>query len=140
MPLTTISRSETQLLQIVNERGEADESLMPPLSGPDIRKIFETIILGRTFNQMALSLQREGRLGTYASILGQEASQIGSALAFGKDDWIFPSFRETGVFIARGYPLWRMFRYWLGDERGMTAPEGMNIFPMSVPVGTQIPH
>lgn len=140
MPLTTVFRSETKLLQVVNEKGEADEALMPQLSPSAVKNLFEKIILARTFNQRALALQREGRLGTYASILGQEASQIGSALALSNEDWIFPSFRETGVFIARGYPLWMMYRYWLGDERGMRAPEDINIFPMSVPVGTQIPH
>lgn len=140
MPINTIGRFEVKYLQIVNEKGEADASLMPRLSDGEIKKFFETIILARTFNQRALSLQREGRLGTYASILGQEASQVGSALALDKDDWVFPSFRETGVNIARGYPLWMMFKYWVGDERGMKAPDGLNVFPMCVPVGTQIPH
>ena len=85
-------------------------------------------------------MQREGRIGTYASIWGQEAAQVGSALALTDGDWIFPSFRESGVLVARGYPLWMLYRYWTGDERGMSAPEGLNVFPMSVPVGTQIPH
>lgn len=140
MPLTTIDRFEIRFLQILNERGEADESLMPALSDDLIKKFFETIVLARTFNQRALSLQREGRIGTYASILGQEASQIGSAFALDKSDWVFPSFRESGVFIAMGYPMWLLYRYWAGDERGMQVPPEFNLFPMSVPVGTQIPH
>ena len=140
MPIDVIERFEVKRLQIVNEQGEADDSLMPQLADADLKKFFETMVLARTFNQRALALQREGRLGTYASILGQEASQIGSALALEADDWVFPSFRESGVFVARGYPLWLLYRYWAGDERGMKSPEGMNLFPMSVPVGTQIPH
>lgn len=140
MPITTIETSETRFLQVINERGEADQSVMPSLGEADFKRFFEAILLARTFNQRALSLQREGRIGTYASIWGQEASQIGSALALSAEDWIFPSFRESGVLVARGYPMWMLYRYWAGDERGMSAPEGMNIFPMSVPVGTQIPH
>lgn len=140
MPIEVIERFDVKYLQIINEKGEADASLMPDLTDSDLKKFFETIMLARTFNQRALALQREGRLGTYASILGQEASQIGSALALEKDDWVFPSFRESGVFVARGYPLWMLYRYWAGDERGMKSPEGINLFPMSVPVGTQIPH
>ncbi len=140
MPISILEKFEVKYLQIINEKGEADAPLMPNLSDADLKKFFETIILARTFNQRALSLQREGRLGTYASIWGQEASQIGSALALEKSDWAFPSFRESGVFIARGYPLWMLYRYWTGDERGMKAPEDINLFPMSVPVGTQIPH
>lgn len=140
MPKDVIERFELEFLQIINEQGVADPALLPPLKDQELKKIFESMTLARTFNQRALSLQREGRIGTYASILGQEASQIGSALALDRDDWIFPSFRESGVMISRGYPMWMLYRYWMGDERGMKAPEGMNIFPMSVPVGTQLPH
>lgn len=140
MPISIIDEFKVSRLQVLDESGNADASLLPPLSGDEIKKIFEHIIFARTFNQRALSLQREGRLGTYASILGQEASQVGSAMAFKKADWIFPSFRETGVLLTLGYPVWRLFRYWGGDERGMHAPDGLNIFPMSVPVGSQLPH
>jgi pyruvate dehydrogenase E1 component alpha subunit len=113
---------------------------MPPLSEAYIRRMYELIVLSRTFDQFALNLQREGRLGTYASILGQEASQIGSAFAIEKTDWIFPSFREMGVYLTMGYPMHMLFQYWSGDERGMSPPEGLNMFPLCIPVGTQIPH
>ncbi len=140
MPTHIIEKFEVKYLQIIDEKGQADQSLISSFSDSDLKRFFEAIILARTFNQRALSLQREGRIGTYASILGQEASQIGSAFAFGSEDWLFPSFRESGVLIARGYPMWMLYRYWAGDERGMKAPPDMNIFPMSVPVGTHVPH
>jgi len=135
-----IERFEVDFLQVVNEQGEADAELAAVFKDSELKIIFEKMVLARAFNQRALSLQREGRIGTYASILGQEASQVGSSMALAADDWIFPSFRESGVFVARGYPMWMLFRYWMGDERGMKAPEGMDIFPMSVPVGTHLPH
>ncbi len=138
MPLTTIETFDVKFLRILGENGEADSSLLPPLKDADYKKFYETLMLARTFNSTALSLQREGRIGTYASILGQEASQIGSALAFEDNDWLIPSFRESGVFIAKGYPMWMLYRYWMGDERGMKCPENLNIFPMCVPVGSQI--
>ena len=141
MPYKTIETIDVKYLQIIDENGEADSELIEGLIPDDkFKEFFEAIVLARTFNHRALSLQREGRIGTYASILGQEASQVVSALAFGKDDWLFPSFRESGVLSARSYPLWMLLRYWRGDERGASAPEGFNIFPMSVPVGTHIPH
>lgn len=140
MPTTVVNSSETVRLQVIGEDGQADQALMPALGEADFRRFFETMLLARTFNQRALSLQREGRIGTYASILGQEASEVGSALALSDEDWLFPSFRESGVLVAKGYPMWMLYRYWAGDERGMQCPEGLNIFPMSVPVGTQIPH
>jgi len=136
----TIKTFDIKFLQVIDEFGVADEALLPSISNDDLIKAYRAIILSRAFNRMALALQREGRIGTYASILGQEASQTGSALALEPGDWIYPSFRETGVYISRGYPLWRIFRYWMGDERGMEAPPDQNIFPMSVPVGSQITH
>ncbi len=140
MPERVIKTFEVKFLQIIDEQGRADEALLPPLSDEEILRLYRGMVLSRSFNHMALDLQREGRIGTYASILGQEAAETGSALALSDNDWIFPSFRETGVFLTRRYPAWLMYRYWMGDERGMEAPEGHNIFPMSVPVGSQITH
>jgi len=127
-------------LSVLDESGNVDDALMPSLTDDEIRRSYELMVLSRTFDQRALSLQREGRLGTYASILGQEASQIGSALAIRKSDWIFPSFREMAVYITMGYPLHKLFQYWSGDERGIAPPQDLNIFPLCIPVGTQVPH
>ncbi|BCB95785.1 pyruvate dehydrogenase (acetyl-transferring) E1 component subunit alpha [Dissulfurispira thermophila] len=140
MPEEIIESLNVRYINILNENGDVDESLMPSLSQSEIKKIYELLILSRTFDRYALNLQREGRIGTYASILGQEASQIGSAFAIEKSDWVFPSFREMGVYITLGYPVYMLFQYWSGDERGMQTPEGLNIFPLCVPVGTQVPH
>jgi len=97
-------------------------------------------VLSRTFDERALSLQREGRLGTYPPILGQEAAQVGSAFALQPGDWLFPSFREMGVQLTLGYPIHQILQYWAGDERGQQAPPSVNIFPVCVSVGTHIPH
>lgn len=140
MPEKIMESFNIKRLDILDEKGNADKSLMPSLSDSEIKRIYELLILSRTFDQRALALQREGRMGTYASILGQEASQIGSAFALEKSDWIFPSFREMGVYITIGYPIHMLFQYWSGDERGMRSPDDLNIFTLSVPVGTQIPH
>lgn len=140
MPEKVIESFSVKRLDILDERGDVDESLMPPLSDQDVFKMYELLILSRTYDHYALSLQREGRLGTFPSILGQEASQIGSAFAVEKTDWVFPSFREMGVYITLGYPMHMLFQYWIGDERGFRIPDELNIFPLCVPVGTQIPH
>jgi pyruvate dehydrogenase E1 component alpha subunit len=140
MPEKIIDSFHVKRLDILDEKGDADSALMPSLSEAYIRRMYELIVLSRTFDQFALYLQREGRLGTYASILGQEASQIGSAFAIEKTDWIFPSFREMGVYLTMGYPMHMLFQYWSGDERGTCSPLGLNMFPLCIPVGTQIPH
>lgn len=140
MPEEIIEISKTKYLSILDTKGEIDDLLMPALSHEDIKRLYELMVLSRAFDQRALTLQREGRLGTYAPIIGQEASQVGSAYAISEKDWIFPSFREMGVFITLGYPLYMLLQYWSGDERGAKSPEDLNIFPVCVPVGTQVPH
>jgi pyruvate dehydrogenase E1 component alpha subunit len=140
MPRRVIETFSVARLDILDPEGNADEALLPPLSRDDMVRMYELLTLSRTFDSRALSLQREGRIGTYPSILGQEAAQVGSACALEKSDWVFPSFRETGVHITLGYPLSLLFQYWAGDERGLACPEGLNVLPVSVSVGTHIPH
>ena len=127
-------------LQILDEEGNIDENLFPNISDSDIIKLYEVMSLVRAFDTKAFALQRQGRLGTYAPVLGQEASQVGTAFAINNNDWVFPTFRENGVLITRGYPMHMILQYWGGDERGQKCPVDMNIFPISVPVSTQIPH
>jgi pyruvate dehydrogenase E1 component alpha subunit len=140
MPERIVESFQVKRLEILDEKGNVDGALAPSLTDDEIKKMYDLLVLSRTFDQRALNLQREGRLGTYPSMLGQEASQVGSALAAEKSDWIFPSFREAGVYITVGFPLHQLYQYWGGDERGLKIPEGLNIFPLCIPVGTQVPH
>jgi len=127
-------------IEVLDPQGKADAALLPPLSDDDIRRMYALLVLSRAFDERALTLQREGRLGTYPSILGQEAAQVASAFALGPGDWVFPSFREMGMHIALSYPIPLLFRYWAGDERGLRTPDGLNVFPICVSVGTHLPH
>ncbi len=140
MPKEIAESIQIKRFAILDEQENSTVSPAPSLSDEELKRMYALLILARTFDQRALALQREGRLGTYPSILGQEASQLGSALATEKGDWLFPSYRESGVYIALGLPLHMLLQYWAGDERGMKIPEGMNILPVCIPVGTQIPH
>jgi pyruvate dehydrogenase E1 component alpha subunit len=127
-------------LQILSESGVCNDKLMPKLSDNDIHKLYELMILSRRFDETALKLQREGRISTYASVYGEEATQVGSAFVLQDEDWIFPTFRDMAAFITRGFPMHMLYQYWGGDERGMKIPDNLNIFPVAVPVASQIPH
>ncbi|WP_217586299.1 pyruvate dehydrogenase (acetyl-transferring) E1 component subunit alpha [Lentibacillus saliphilus] len=94
----------------------------------------------RTFDRKAISLQRQGRIGTYPPFEGQEAAQVGSAYALGEDDWVFPTYRDHGATLTFGADMTRMFMYWNGRVEGCVPPEGKRIFPAAVPIATQIPH
>ena len=86
-----------EMLQILHPDGRLEENLRPDLSDQVVQDLYRAMVVIRVIDQRALALQRQGRFGTYAPVIGQEAAQVGSAHALGKGDWVFPSFRETGV-------------------------------------------
>ncbi len=65
---------------------------------------------------------------------------MGAAAALGRDDWIVPSFREAPVEIFRGKPMERILLDYSGYSEGGDMPDGLNMLPVSVPVGTQTLH
>jgi len=140
MPEELLATFEVRRLGVLDETGEVDQALMPTLSDAEIWRMYELMVLARSFDERAVALQREGRLGTYPPIRGQEAAQVGSAFALSGTEWIFPSFREMGVHLTLGYPIPQLLQYWTGDERAQKVPPHLNIFPFCVAVGSQIPH
>ena len=140
MPLKILHSFDVCGLSILDESGDADKKLMPKLSRKDIISLYKCMVLSRIFDSKALKLQRTGRLGTYASMLGQEATIIGSSYALQKNDWMFPAFRENGAYLLRGIKPESLYMFWGGDERGMNMPKGQNSFTISIPVGTQMLH
>lgn len=131
---------EFPLFQILDENGKAKEKLLPKISKEEMLKMYKLMVLARVFDETAYAMQREGRILTFAPLKGQEAAQIGTALALQKDDWMFPSFRENGAYLVRGMPAEMLYQYWAGDERGNKIPNDLKCFTVSVPVSTQIPH
>lgn len=127
------------MLQILDEEGDVNCELEPKFQDKELMEMYKLMIFLRIADEKAFSLQREGRMRTYAQLKGQEAAQIGSAYALGDGDWIFPSYRDMGAMIVRGIPLENIYLYWMGNEEGNRFPEGVNVFPISIPVGSQIP-
>jgi len=140
MPIKTVCKFEVKYMQILDENGKCDERLRPKLRANEIKRIYESMVLSRVYDERALKLQRQGRIGTFASLRGQEAIHVGSALAAKDTDWIVPSFRCEGVYITKGYPIACIYQVWGGDERGYVSPRNMNIFPFEITVGTQTLH
>jgi len=140
MPEELLATYEVRRLGVLDPNGEVDQALMPELPDAEIWRMYQLMVLSRTFDERAVSLQREGRLGTYPPIRGQEAAQVGSAFALAPSDWVFPSFREMGAHLTLGCPIPQLLQYWTGDERAQKVPAHLNIFPFCVAVGSQIPH
>ncbi len=141
VPLSVLQRDPADQVQILDEEGTVrDGATVPELSDDDLVSVYRQLKLGRHFDQRAVSLQRQGRMGTYPPMAGQEASQVGSALALADGDWVFPSYREHLALAVRGWELSDTLLYWMGNERGNAPPEGVDVFSLAVPIGTQIPH
>jgi pyruvate dehydrogenase E1 component alpha subunit len=105
-----------------------------------LTELYRALVRTRAFDTKAIALQRTGRLGTYASSIGQEAVSVGCASAMRPEDVLLPSFREHGAQLLRGVTPLELFLYWGGDERGSAFAGPRQDFPNSVPVGSHAPH
>lgn len=129
-----------EYISILNEKGELDKALEPDIPEELLLRLFRTMLLARKFDERLLSLQRQGRIGTFPPISGQEAAHLGAAATLLSSDWFVPAFRETAAEIWRGRSLESVILYYNGFNEGVDIPEGSNDLPTSVPVGSQIPH
>jgi len=135
-----LAEFKVEYLQILDENGKVDEQLMPKISDKFVKKFYESMILIRLFDSKAIALQRQGRIGTYASLQGQEATQVAPVSALTDDDWLIPSYREGGAMILRGFPMSKIFQFWGGDERGHYVKGPPHILPIAIPVSSQTLH
>ena len=132
--------SYKDLFQVMDPDGNVDESAVKGISEADMQKMYRLMVFTRAWNSKALSLQRQGRLGTLASVRGQEAANIGMGMALEPDDWFVPAFREYGAMFTRGAVPGVLFQYWGGDERGGRLPDGCRVLPVCITVGSHLCH
>jgi len=123
----------------------ADGTALPPLPAfaedrALLAGVYRAMVFVRAFDAKAVALQRTGRLGTYASSLGQEAVGTGAASAMRAEDVLLPSFRDQAAQLMRGVTPLELLLYWGGDERGSDFAGPRQDFPISVPVASHIPH
>jgi pyruvate dehydrogenase E1 component alpha subunit len=141
MPKTRISLPDSvDYLSILNEKGEVDKSLEPAIDSDTLLKLHRTMLLARRFDERLLSLQRQGRIGTFPPITGQEAAHLGAVADLRASDWVVPAFREMAADIWRGRPLESIIVYNNGYNEGGRIPDERNDMPISIPVGSQILH
>lgn len=141
----TMPRKEIELpykiehLSILDEQGNLDKELEPNIPEETLLKMYRTMVLGRRFDERMLIMQRQGRIGTFAPIRGQEA-QVGAVAALEPEDWLVPSFREMPSEVYLGKPLESALMMYGGFNEGAHMPEDLNILPISIPVGSQMLH
>jgi pyruvate dehydrogenase E1 component alpha subunit len=142
MPLKTVYKAQIDYLQILDEEGNLDERLArDTLTDEQVLFLYERMIECRRLDEIAFLLQRSGRMHTYPQNKGQEAAALGSGFAMRKGvDFLVPCYRENAALFLHGLPMKHVLLYWAGDERGNVIPEGVNVAPIAVPIGTQMLH
>ena len=132
--------AKVEFLSILDENGKLDTDLEPDIPDDLLLKLHRTMELARRFDERLLNLQRQGRIGTFPPISGQEAAHLGTAAVLDRTDWFVPAFRENAAEIWRGRTLESVIFYYNGFSEGADIPPGRNDLPVSVPVGSQILH
>ena len=133
--------------RVLDENNRPNEKVEPKLSKEMLIRMYRNMMATRLFDERGMLLQRQGRIGFYVPSFGQEAIQIGTAAALKNSDWIFPSYREPGVFLSRGAGLFEMLCNLWGNQsdvcKGRQMPvhysfSDLKLFSVSSPIATQV--
>ncbi len=142
-PLGLAGRSGTaEPIQLLTPEGERVEHPGYPLEVPaeQIRDLYRDLVLVRRIDFEAIALQRQGELGIWASLLGQEAAQVGSGRALEPRDMAFPTYREHGVAWCRGLDPMKLFELFRGVSHGGWDPKAHNFHLYTIVIGSQTLH
>ncbi|PWI41164.1 pyruvate dehydrogenase (acetyl-transferring) E1 component subunit alpha [Streptomyces sp. ICBB 8177] len=131
-----------ELVQLLTPEGERVEhsEYSIDLSPEELRGLYRDMVLTRRFDAEAITLQRQGELGLWASLLGQEAAQIGSGRATRPDDYVFPTYREHGVAWTRGVDPLNLLGMFRGVNNGGWDPSTNNFQLYTIVIGSQTLH
>ncbi|MFG2894459.1 pyruvate dehydrogenase (acetyl-transferring) E1 component subunit alpha [Streptomyces sp. NPDC048248] len=131
-----------ELVQLLTPEGERvdhpDHAV--DLGAEQLRGLYRDMVLTRRFDGEAIALQRQGELGLWPSLLGQEAAQVGSARALRDDDYAFPSYREHGVAWCRGVDPLNLLGMFRGVNHGGWDPTSNNFHLYTLVIGAHVPH
>jgi pyruvate dehydrogenase E1 component alpha subunit len=147
----TPQNTEPQLVQLLTPEGERIGAAENPdnaefaafvedITTEDLRGLYRDMVLTRRFDGEATALQRQGELGLWASLLGQEAAQIGSGRALRDDDYVFPTYREHGVAWCRGVDPTNLLGMFRGVNHGGWDPNVNNFHLYTIVIGSQTLH
>jgi len=138
----TIASFKIDYYQFLSPDGRLISDDVPPLATDwdELRSLYRQMVTARIFDKKAMTLQRTGRMGTYASSLGQEAAHIAIGSAMRPEDCYAPTYREHGTQFCRGVTMTEALTYWGGDERGCDFSGPRHDFSWCIPIATQCLH
>jgi pyruvate dehydrogenase E1 component alpha subunit len=132
---------EPHRVQILDDDGQLlPDAEFPTIPDEELLGIYEGMVLARHFDERAVSLQRQGRIATYAPMRGQEAAQVASTTALDAEDWLYPTYREHAAKFVHGMDLESLVLVMRGHSGGHDVPADVNVMPEYIPIATQIPH
>lgn len=130
---------ELRPLSVLSPEGELlPDQDIPDLSGEQLQELMRRMVFTRVWDQRAVSLNRQGRLGFYAPVSGQEASMVGTTFALVKEDFVCPGYRDMPQLHWHGLPIANAFLYSKGHQEGGRIPEGVNVLIPQIIIGAQI--
>src|SRR6266480_1388229 len=134
--------SRVETIQLLTPEGELLEHPDYPLelTADEVKGLYRDLVLVRRIDTEAIALQRQGELGIWASLLGQEAAQVGSGRALGPRDMAFPTYREHGVAWCRGLDPMKLFELFRGVSHGGWDPAEHNFHMYTIVIGAQALH
>ncbi len=145
--ITLQGEEEFPLVQLLEDDGNLREEFHLP--DDVLLKMYRTMVLNRVLDERLFKLQRQGRIGFYLTLTGEEAAVVGSVAALDDQDWLFPAYRETALALWRGVDLVKFISQIYGNAydnvKGRQMPNHysfreLKMVSISSPVGTQIPQ
>ena len=133
----------TELVQLLTPEGERVEHPdidLSPLTDEEYRDLYRDLVMVRRTDVEATALQRQGELGLWASLLGQEAAQVGAGRAMAPQDYAFPTYREHGVAWCRGVDPLTLLGLFRGVSHGGWDPSEHSFALYTIVIGSQTLH
>jgi pyruvate dehydrogenase E1 component alpha subunit len=139
--VSVVAKFEIPYSQFLDPHGSVVQPLPAFARDPQaLVGLYRWMALMRAYDAKAIALQRTGQLGTFASLLGNEAADAGAGSAMARDDVLLTTYRENGIQLMRGVTMKELFLYWGGDERGSDYAGPRRDFPVCITIGAQVTH
>ena len=138
--MTAVLPAERDLRRVIGDGDSVPDGEVEGLTEDDLLELHRWLVLLRTYDERSVVYHSQGRIGTYAIFWNHEAIQAGSVYALEREDWIFPSYRESAIGLLRGIPAQTLLSWWRGHPAGWWNPADWNVASICVPIGTHVPH